>query len=148
MPTTYDLTGPFAGGPGRLQCVKKVVDFNKTPLAASDKAKLFNVPAGVMIDHLKANRITAEGAAATVDVGLYAASNDAAVDADGLLDGLDVNATGYAASRPGVLAQGTPNTFNPAFSNGYLTTAPVWVGLLANDALDLAEIEFELFYIV
>jgi len=131
-----------------MQCMKLKVDFNKTPLTSGNIARLFDLPAGALFDHMKVKRITAEGGTATVDIGPYLASNDSAVDADGMLDGLDINTTGYAASRPGVLAEAAPNTYNPAYSNGYLPTADVWIGLLANNDLDNAELDIELFYIL
>ena len=147
MSIEHDLRGNFSSGPGRMQAMKLHVDFHETPLTSGNIARLFNVPKGILIDHIKVNRKLAEGGTATIDVGLYAQSNDAAIDADGLLDGTDINATGYVASRPGVLAEAAPNTYNPAYSNGYLATVDAWVGVLANNDLDLAQLDIELFYI-
>jgi len=56
-----------------------------TPLAATDRAKIFNVPAGMVLEHISAKIITAEGAVATAEIG-------DGTNADAYLDSVDLNA--------------------------------------------------------
>lgn len=141
---TYDLT---VGGTTKLSAangaqmikLKKTVDFAATNYSSGDILQLFDIPAGTVVHHIVADVLVAEGAAATVDVGITG------VDADGFLDGLSVNSVAMSASTPPALVEGTPNTLNPAYGLGKFFSATDTIDCLLNDDLDAAKVTFYAF---
>ncbi len=78
MPTDTDLT---IGGTKRLPTMhtpvvlEAVMDYTKNPSGTDDTATVINIPAGTTLVSLTANVETAEGSAATFDVGDLGADN-------------------------------------------------------------------------
>lgn len=143
MPDTHDQRVPFArDSAGRID-LEAVVDFAATPAGAADLVQLFNIPKGVFLEHVTLEVLVAEGGTLTLDLGDYTNADPmVAEDADGYLDGVDGNAaagTQYS-NAPGVLTEGTPNTFNPAYAHGRLYTADNIVALLVNNAADAGKV--------
>lgn len=115
------------------------VDFAANPAAQNDIVQLLNLAAGTRVLAVDMELITAEGGTLTADVGIFSTAM-AAVDVDGFLDGMDLNATpGWFTDVP-VLTEADPNTFNPAYQLGHLCTADRILGLTALNAADLAKV--------
>lgn len=143
---TQDLTGgasftnskPAQYNPGEVTLYKRI-DFSKTNAASSDLLKLFKIPKGVWLLNSMITVITPEGGTATVDLGVHADdATPTAVDADGLQDGTNINATAGTSVCP--RAMGDTLTGGSTV-NGYLTTANQLVTMTVNNALDTAVID-------
>lgn len=67
-----------------------------TGFGAADVLQVFNIPEGFLVKSGGIVVTTAEGATCTVDVGVTTAAqiHTATADTDGILDGVDLNATG------------------------------------------------------
>jgi len=123
--------------PGNHLVLKRTWDASVDNGDDGDFVKLFNIPANTYVIGVFASVTTAEGAASTVDVG------DFGGDQDRWIDGLDINAVAVSGSKPGILVDGTPNTFLPAFSHGRLYTSAAVISVEVNDDdTDTAVIEF------
>ena len=122
---------------GNLFTIPITINAAKTHVTSGDVLKLINIPANTLITDVIANVTTAEGATLTIDIGDYTASTDAAVDADGFLDGANGNSA--AASKT---TDGTVATPTPAYIKGKVYTASgSYLGVLFNNAAAAAIIE-------
>lgn len=94
--------------------------------SSSDTLRLLELPAGTFVVDTFVRVLEAEGATLTADFGITG------TDADGFLDDVDLNATGYTR---GVFAltEGTPNTFT-GFTGGKLITADSAIDMLFNNS--------------
>jgi len=144
--TTYLLDG---GGKlpsnrqGRAAVLSFQIDTKKTPVASGDILKLMPIPANTLVKDVIVVPKKAEGGTLTVDIGDYLEANDNAVDADGFLDGGNLNATNVlkASTETLVLTEGAPNTaaFSPAYARGkFYPAETAYLGILFNDAADAA----------
>lgn len=93
---------------------------------SADTLGLLELPAGTLVMGVHVNVITAEGATLTADIGITG------TDADGWVDGVDLNATGWTAGVQ-ALTEGTPNTLT-GFTGGKLITADSRIDILFNNA--------------
>jgi len=129
--TTAKNVSVYAERP--TQIVKRVLDTGAVNMAINDVAVLFCIPPRHRLANLRLEVTKVEGAAATVDVGPFSDAGTTAVDADGLIDGADVNALTHAHSvtGAGLLA-----------AKGVCTGATAqYICLTAMAALDAAIIE-------
>jgi len=118
-----------------VHIVEVILDTKAVNMAQNDKALLFYVPPRHRLVNLRAEVLTVEGAASTMDVGPYSDAGTTAVDADGLLDGLNVNALTHANS----VTAGADLA-----AKGVATAATgQYICALAVDALDAAVIKFQ-----
>ena len=119
---------------GQLTRLQMEIDFSEDNAALDDVVQLFDVPAGTYVFTAAGDVEAVEGAAGTFDLG----DGD---DPDGYLAGADANALGKSCSAPGALAEGAPNTLDPAFARGkFYATAGV-IQLTAKAALDAAKVK-------
>lgn len=115
----------FAGVPTLYEAF---IDASLVNLAAASYA-LFDVPEGHLHLGTTLEVVTAEGGAATVDIGITGG------DVDCLLDGADVNGTAGTFTSSVAAAHGIGGT-----TGGYVTpNGGVTFSLLCNDALDAAK---------
>jgi len=98
-------------------------------VTSGDTLQLLNIPAGVLVERVAIEMDTVEGAALTVDVG----DGD---DADGFLDGSDLNAAATKISSL-VLVEAAPNTIL-GYSNGKFYLAADTLDMLFNNTADAA----------
>lgn len=137
MPT-QDLTvgGAGSGIPASFSApfvIDKHIEFaNDGTFPAADVLQLLDVKAGWYVAMVGVQVHTAEGAAATGDVG-------DATDPNGYIDAVDMNAVGFTASGPVALTEGAPNTVT-GYSNGKLYTAADTIDLTLDDTVDAAVI--------
>ena len=127
---------------GKTAVKKFTIDTATTNVASGEVVKLMTIPSETAILAVWANVTTAEGGTLTIDVGDYTTSTDAAIDADGFLDGVNGNSVAISQSRTITLTEGTPNTIAPAYyaGKGY-TAAGAYLGVLFNNAADAAVID-------
>lgn len=133
--TTYLKGGSGAVGwhdQGTSFATKFKIDTKKTPLLAADIEKLMSVPADTLIEGVLVDVKTAEGAAATVDVGDYLEATDAVVDADGFAAAVDANVVAASQGAGAHLAPLGTKNFRPA--------ADHFIGVKASADLDAAVI--------
>ena len=132
---------------GRLVVLTAVVACASNNVDAEDIVKLFDIPAGTLVQDVVAIVETAEGETLTFDVGDFLSATDAAVDADGYLDGVNGNsaAASKASTEALTLTEGEPNVaaFSPAYARGKYYTADSWIGATFNNAADTAKITFK-----
>ncbi len=117
---------------GKLVRIKKTIDFSKVNAAVNDVVKLFNIPADVLIQDVVANVKTAEGGTLTFDIGDYLKATDAAVDADGYIDGANGNTVAASKTSGGATAY--------ASGKAYIADT-AYLGLEVKNAADAAVIE-------
>jgi hypothetical protein len=143
MATTHDKT---VGGTaeqnvteaGFIFTLRRVYDTAATGdgnVASGDTLQLLNIPADTLVLGVALVVQTVEGGTLTVDVG------EVGGDADGWLDGADLNAAATKASMPATLVEGAPNTITPAFGMGRLYTAADTIDMLFNNAADAVKFE-------
>lgn len=123
--------------------VEKTIDCLDDDVTNGDVVQAIYIPPGYYIQNVGLIVERAEGGTLTVDVGLYAESNDAETDKDGFLDGVDCNATAGTAycSSPGVATTGSPCTWVTAYGTvGYYTSAGQNLCILFNNAADYARL--------
>ena len=114
---------------------EKIVDFSVNPLAGSDTAQLFDLPAGILVIAASTKVLTAEGGVATFDLGLTGGN------VDEYLDGVDANAAAGTVVMSGDAATDEPIAFA---NNGKYLSAAETVSLLANNAMANAKIKFSI----
>lgn len=119
-------------GMGRLGTWSMTVDCAADPVTSGDVVELLYIPAGTWILGAGAYVETAEGGTLTVDLGLYAAANDAETDLDGFLNDLNGNATGAKVSASEAYVA----------TMGYRATAAQNLCATFNNAADAAKITF------
>jgi hypothetical protein len=122
---------------GNLFTIPFTIDTASTNVTSGDVLKLMNIPANTLITDVIANVTTAEGGTLTIDIGDYTASTDAAIDADGFIDGANGNSAAATKTTDGTIATPTP-----AYIKGKVYTATgAYLGVLFNNAADAAIIE-------
>lgn len=137
---TTDLQAGLGADPsyvaaGGVAVWEWVVDFSVSAnqMAVNDTMPLFKVPAGIHLIGASAETLTAEGAAATVDMGITGGN------VDGYLDGATVNTTGVVVSGDAATAE--PIAME---NSGRRTTAEELVSILALGAIiDNAKVRFQ-----
>lgn len=93
------LTSLNAGIGGGLCEVEKIVDLSLYPSTNGDFRYIVPLPAGTQLGTWYAKVLTADSVSAgTLDVGLYAASNDSVIDVDAFANELAVGSTGIKAA--------------------------------------------------
>lgn len=112
------------------------VDCSTDNVGSGDTVQLFNIKEGCYVQSVTVVPITAEGGTLTVDIGDYDSAGSV-TDADGWIDGGDLNATTVLTSAP-VLTTGSPCTVAPAHGLGKLYTADAIIAALFNNAADAA----------
>lgn len=116
-------------------------DFVKHPMASADLALLRKFSKREHIDSVGVEVLEQPDAAINVDVGLYTtADTPIAVDADGFLDGADLNvaaATVYSSRNATISGEGA---VTPAYGLGVRPTADNWLTMLANAAVSTGKI--------
>jgi hypothetical protein len=129
--TTRTIAGPVPDLPNRSFFIQNTVYLSSTPkasggslLATTDIVKLMDLPTGVMPIRAWIRILTAnDGAAsATINVGVYKVSDDAAVDADGLVATADAKATALTTTI-GAGAMLATTGFKPAAVDSYIGAA-------------------------
>lgn len=105
------------------------LDCSEENQGAAGIALLLAVPAGTLVDKVVAVVETAEGGTLTFDVGVFD-SDEAAVDADGFIDGANGNSAGGNISGDSA----------EAYANGYYFAAAGYIGLTCVNAADTAVI--------
>jgi hypothetical protein len=124
---------------GKTHVLKTEVDTSETNVADSGIVKLWEIPANTLVKEVIVNVTTAEGATLTLDVGDYLIADEAAVDADGFIDGANGNSAAVTKSSD-ELAEDTTTL---AYADGkYYADALNFIGVLFNDAAATAVIEF------
>ena len=123
-----------AVGAGRTTVLSAIVDCSANNVAAADIVKLFDIPAGTLVQDLIAIVETAEGEALTLNLGDYLTETDAAVDADGY--GAAVNANVEAATK-------ATDTEALGYALGKYYAADSYIGALFSAAADTAVITFK-----
>ena len=105
-----------AGHGGELSVLRMTVDFAAHPLVAANQLKLWSLPAGKLPVKTKA-KITGASlvAGATIDIGTYASSNDAAIDADCLANEVVITSLGEKVAQAPLAAAGS--------------AVPFWIGI-------------------
>lgn len=134
---TVDLTvggtsGAAANLSGRIFTHEIELDFDKTNRGAADVLQLFDIPAGSFVLMVGYQVVTAEGGAATFDLG------DGATPA-GYVSNADANAVGRGVSGPVSLTEGAPNTVT-GYSAGKFYSAADTIDMIVDAALDAAKI--------
>jgi hypothetical protein len=119
--------------------MKKRVDFTQAAnqLAQNEIMALFDVPAGVLVEEVLMNVVTADADITDVDVGSFDTA-EAAIAADGFMDGADISSTGLKRDLAG-------ETYSKQDqSAGYMGTADWIIGFTNKDAqaLNGAVIDF------
>ena len=119
--------------------MKKRVDFTQAAnqLAQNEIMALFDVPAGVLVEEVLMNVVTADADVSDVDIGSFTTA-EAAISADGFMDGADISSTGLKRD----LAGETYSRQDQAA--GYMGTSDWIVGFTNKDAdtLNGAVIDF------
>lgn len=139
MAETYDLTVgsttfSAVSAMSKLFVVEGECDTSSQNLASGDTAKVLSIPADTFVWRVLAEVETAEGGAATVDIG----DGD---DPDGFHDGLNVNSEAKTMSTLS-LTEADPNTVT-GYSNGNFYSVADTIDILANAALDKAVIKLK-----
>ena len=98
-------------------------------VASGDTLQLLNVPKGVLVERVAIEMDTVEGGTLTVDVG----DGD---DADGFLDGSNLNAAATKITEL-LLVEADPNTIF-GYTNGKLYLVADTIDMLFNNAADAA----------
>jgi hypothetical protein len=131
-----DALGCTTGG--KTHVLKTEIDTSETNVADSGIVKLWEIPANTLVQEVIVNVTTAEGATLTLDVGDYLIADEAAVDADGFIDGANGNSAAATKSSD-ELAEDTTTL---AYADGkYFADALNFIGILFNDAAETAVIE-------
>ena len=121
---TYDLTEGSAciayDGLNRLYRLQIDVDCATDNIGSSETAALFNIPAYHKVLYGVVKVTTAEGGTATADIGITGGT------VDGIIDGVNLNATGVTDT----VSSGS------TFGEQAIGTSAYTIDLLANNALD------------
>lgn len=127
---------PSEVGPALLK-FEKTIDFSVTAnnLASADTAKLFDLPADILVIATKVEVLTPEGSTCTADLGITGG------DVDKYIDGVDLNATAGTNVLSG--DAGTPEPIALQNNGSYLAAAET-VSLLANNAIATAKIRVQI----
>ncbi|GMW01470.1 MAG: hypothetical protein AMXMBFR84_26070 [Candidatus Hydrogenedentota bacterium] len=115
-------------------------------VGSGDTVQVFNIPAGFEVPSNSLRVVTPEGGTLTVDGGLYTAAG-VAIDADGLLDGVDCNATADTcySNRQVTLEEAAPPVPHPAYFAGAPASAVDRIfALLFNNEADAAVLDVSL----
>lgn len=123
---------------GASYVLKYRMDTATTNVANGSVLKLFIIPADTLIKDVIAVVRTAEGTTLTIDVGDYVTSSDAAVTADGWLDGINGNSAAATHSTS------TAATYGAA-DGKYYSTNLNYIGVLFNNAAATAVIDIQVF---
>ena len=100
----HTSSAKVSGSPGKIVRLERTHDCKTTNVTSGDILQMIHIPAGVTILDCGIVVHRVEGGTLTVDIGPTTHSNDTAIDADGFLDGADLNsATGYRHIVAGVL---------------------------------------------
>lgn len=131
---------------GRAFTIPFTIDTSKVNVDDGDIVRLLDIPANTEILKVISNVKTAEGGTLTIDIGDYKTADNAALDADGFIDGQNGNAVAAVSSSTETLTltEGTPNTaaFSPAYARGkFYPTATAYIGVLFNNDADAAIID-------
>lgn len=127
---------------GRFFTMPFTIDTAKVNVGSGDIVKLLNIPANVLVRDVVANVKTAEGETLTIDIGDYLEADDAAIDADGYIDGANGNSVAAVKASTFELTEGAPNTVGPAYTTGkFYPAATSYIGVLFNNAADAAVID-------
>lgn len=127
--TTFASNGFDCAG-ARPVLVKKTIDTAVTNLAATTQYDIFNLAKNDIVLAAGIRCLTAEGAAATAELGIFAAAVE--TDADGFVAAANLNSTA---------TNGTSLDNSTAFAGGYMAAADCQIALYTNHAMDLAKFE-------
>jgi len=116
------------------------IDTSADNVAQNDVLQLVNVPAGSFVLAVGVNVATAEGATATMKLG----DGD---DDDAYGATVNLNSAVKSCSMPGALTEATPNTYNPAGSQGKFYASAGVIQGVANHALDAAVFTVAVLYV-
>lgn len=137
--TGAKVSGQMPGVVWMLRTIDAAVD----NIASGDTVQLFHIPQGSKVLDFLMNVETLEGGTLTIDVGTYTHSTDAAIDADGFVDGLDANsATGVQRITRGILMS---DSDLPTGKDGGGWTAQdvaADISALYNNAADVSKITY------
>ena len=126
---------------GQLFALKCRIDTATTNVTSGNVAKAFIIPADTVVREVILIVRTAEGGTLTVDVGDYLIATDAAVTADGYLDGVNCNATAGTAYN----SLSSDDTYGGGGgTNGYgkvYTSRNSYIGVLFNNTADAAIVD-------
>ena len=107
--------------PGKIVRLSRMHDCKVTNVTSGNTLQMLHIPAGVALLDTALTVHRLEGGTLTVDVGLATHSSDAAIDADGLLDGADLNSAALIHGvTPGVLTYPYKNASDVAMDVGVL----------------------------
>jgi len=110
-----------------------VVDFSNNNSTIAGVTQLFNVPAGVRVEGIIWEVITAEGATLTFDIG-------DATDTDGYVDGANGNTAGSGTSQFQILTEAAPPTMGVVYGNGVFYAANGVISIITVNAAATAVI--------
>jgi len=127
---TANRSGPAASAPAVLH-FEEIIDCAANNLASGESHALFDIPKGLVHLSTAVEVLTAEGGAATADIGVTG------TDVDSLIDGVDLNASAGTLWQSGNAGTAEVNSILGSAA-GYITAADVTFSLLANAALDTA----------
>jgi len=127
--------GELPSSAGRIpKLIDETIDTASQNLGAADVAVLAFIPPRHYIEAVRLEVETVEGGVATVDIGLFSDAGTTAIDADGFIDGADVNAATMVNSAEGATA----------YAKGYTTGATgAYLCLTAVAALDAAKLRVQ-----
>lgn len=116
---------------------EKTIDFSVAAnnMAVNDTMQLFDLPAGLLVLGTKVEVLTAEGGAATCDIGVTGG------DVDKYIDGANLNSAGTVMSGDA----GTAEPGSMETSGAYIATAETASLLCLTGALDAAKIRVQMF---
>lgn len=116
----------------RVDLAAEAAKAGVSSFASSDTLGLLELPAGTRVLCVDVHVITAEGATLTADIGVTG------TDADGWVDGVDLNATGWTAGVFAGTLGGAGATADPVvltgFTGGRLVTADSRIDILFNNS--------------
>lgn len=138
-------SGYPANGAGKTYTMKNTFSFATNNMEDGEYAHLFTIPAGTFVEYVVAKVTTAEGATLTADIGDFTSAG-VATDADGYLDGINLNSTStWSCSAPGTVSDTsiTDYSLSPAYARGKFYGATGYIGMECNNnGADTAVVEF------
>ena len=132
--TTHKVGGLPMSGQGRVCLLRKKFDCAVDTLTAAEVIEVFDIPKDTFVLAVGVRCETAEGATATIDIGDE-------TNADGFIDGADMNSASTNASSNNVTAGGTNAAFGVSVETTgggkYYTDADT-IDILVNNTMDAA----------
>jgi hypothetical protein len=127
--TTHASNG-FDSAGARPVLIKKTIDTAVDNLSATTQYDIFNLAKNDIVLAAGIRCLTAEGATATAELGIYTAA--VATDADGFV---------AAANLNDATTNGTSLDAATAYNCGYMAIADCQIAIYTNHAMDLAKFE-------